>query len=314
MTSTTNQAQEKRPVSVDDDSDVDDLDDVLDDFGKQPPVKPAPQTATSSKPSTAPAAPSIPPPAGPSKTSEEDFAEVFEREMAAMLRDLVAPQDPSSSADGESAAPPADNSERDRAVREAWEKMLEKSMDDAFSGLDGDQGATKESEDAFQKNVKEAMERLRRSDTDLQADASAPPEDELSTILGSLEGLGDDDSIQNFLEGMMGQLMGKDILYDPLKELNDKFPSYLSSNADKLSPSDLARYRAQHTCASKIVAMFEDPKYSDDNPKIAADIVALMSEMQEHGAPPAEVMGDLPPGLELGPDGAPKLPEGCVVI
>jgi len=192
--------------------------------------------------------------------------------------------------------------------------MLEKSMDDAFSGLDGDQGATKESEDAFQKNVKEAMERLRRSDTDLQADASAPPEDELSTILGSLEGLGDDDSIQNFLEGMMGQLMGKDILYDPLKELNDKFPSYLSSNADKLSPSDLARYRAQHTCASKIVAMFEDPKYSDDNPKIAADIVALMSEMQEHGAPPAEVMGDLPPGLELGPDGAPKLPEGCVVI
>jgi hypothetical protein len=25
--------------------------------------------------------------------------------------------------------------------------------------------------------------------------------------------------------------------------------------------------------------MFEDPKYSDDNPKIAADIVALMSEV-----------------------------------
>jgi hypothetical protein len=94
--------------------------------------------------------------------------------MAAMLRDLVAPQDPSSSADGESAAPPADNSERDRAVREAWEKMLEKSMDDAFSGLDGDQGATKESEDAFQKNVKEAMERLRRSDTDLQVRSNRP--------------------------------------------------------------------------------------------------------------------------------------------
>jgi len=112
----------------------------------------------------------------------------------------------------------------------------------------------------------------------------------------------------------MGQLMGKDILYEPLKELNDKFPSFLSSNADKLSPSDLARYRAQHSCASKIVAIFEDPKYTDDDPKIATDIVALMTEMQEHGAPPAEVMGELPPGLELGPDGAPKLPEGCIVI
>lgn len=146
--------------------------DVLDAFGTQPPVKPAPQTTTSSKPPTTPAAPPVPPPAasaGPSKTSDEDFAEVFEREMAAMLRDLVvAPQDPSSSASGKSAAPPVDNAERDRAIREAWEKMLEKSMDDAFSGVDGDQGATNESEDAFQKNVKEAMERLHRSDTDLQ--------------------------------------------------------------------------------------------------------------------------------------------------
>ncbi|KAF8271118.1 Pex19 protein [Lactarius quietus] len=299
--------------------------DVLDAFGKQPPTKPASQTSTSSKPLTAPAVPPAPPPtasAGPSKSSEDDFAEVFEREMAAMLRDLVAPQDPSSSADADvaSAAPPVDNSERDNAIREAWEKMLEKSMGDAFSGLDGDQGATNESEDAFQKNVKEAMERLRRSDTDLQADASAPPEDGLSSILGplgdlgGLGDLGDDETIQNFLEGMMGQLMGKDILYEPLKELNDKFPSYLASNADKLSPSDLARYRAQHTCASKIVATFEDSKYRDDDPKIAADIVALMTEMQEHGAPPAEIMGELPPGLELGPDGTPNLSEGCIVV
>ncbi|KAH9072839.1 Pex19-domain-containing protein [Lactarius deliciosus] len=276
---------------------------VLDAFGKQPPVKPVPQTATSFKPSTPPAA-SIAPPAasaGPSKPSEDDdFAEVFEREMAAMLRDLVDPQGPSSSAAW--------------AIREAWEKMLEKSMDDAFSGLTDDQGTTNEPEDAFQKNVKEAMERLRKSDTDLQADASAPPADELSAILGSLGEFGDDESIQNLLEGMMGQLMGKDVLYDPLKELNDKFPSYLSSNEDKLSPSDLARYRAQHTCASKIVAIFEDSKYRDDDPKTAADVVTLMTEMQEHGAPPAEIMGELPPGLELGPDGAPQLPEGCVVI
>ena len=145
--------------------------DVLDAFGKQPPVKPASQTTTSSKPPTVSATPPVLPPAasaGPSKTSDEDFAEVFEREMAAMLRDLVVAQDPSGSAGDKSAPPPVDNSDRDRAIREAWEKMLEKSMDDAFSGVAGDQGATDESEDAFQKNVKEAMERLRRSDTDLQ--------------------------------------------------------------------------------------------------------------------------------------------------
>lgn len=112
---------------------------------------------------------------------------------------------------------------------------------------------------------------------------------------------------------MMGQLMGRDVLYEPLKELNDKFPSYLSSNADKLSASDLARYQAQHECASKIITVFEDPEFRDDDPKMTEEIVGLMGKMQEHGAPPAEIMGELPPGLDLGSDGAPKLPDDCVV-
>jgi hypothetical protein len=32
-------------------------------------------------------------------------------------------------------------------------------------------------------------------------------------------------------------------------------------------------------CASKIVALFEDPGYKDDDPKMKVDIVALMSEV-----------------------------------
>jgi peroxin-19 len=36
--------------------------------------------------------------------------------------------------------------------------------------------------------------------------------------------------------------------------------------------------------------------------------------MQEYGTPPPEIMGDLPPGLEVGPDGVPQLPEGCIVV
>jgi peroxin-19 len=43
---------------------------------------------------------------------------------------------------------------------------------------------------------------------------------------------GDDASLQNLLEGMMGQLMSKEVLYEPLKELNDKVGSYLSAVPD----------------------------------------------------------------------------------
>jgi peroxin-19 len=82
--------------------------------------------------------------------------------------------------------------------------------------------------------------------------------------------------------------------------------------------------------------VFENPEFRDDDPKMTEEIVVLMgevstkftsftrrrvvpvlissrSQMQEHGAPPAEIMGELPPGLDLGPDGAPKLPDECVI-
>lgn len=37
-------------------------------------------------------------------------------------------------------------------------------------------------------------------------------------------------------------------------------------------------------------------------------------QLQAHGSPPAEIMGDLPPGLGVGPDGMPHLgPEGCII-
>jgi hypothetical protein len=41
-----------------------------------------------------------------------------------------------------------------------------------------------------------------------------------------LESGGDDGELQKLLEGMMGQLMSKEVLYEPLKELNDKVGSF----------------------------------------------------------------------------------------
>ena len=35
--------------------------------------------------------------------------------------------------------------------------------------------------------------------------------------------------------------------------------------------------------------------------------------MQSFGSPPTEIMGDLPPGLNIGTDGMPAMPEGWVI-
>jgi len=233
--------------------------------------------------------------------------------MEAMLLGLGADKGPSSSSDGASASDGAnagDEPARDKLFLAAWEDLIAKNMADISPEVAGgsESDVAGEPKDAFRKSRDEAAERLRKSDAELH-EATPPADDQLAALLESE----DEASLQKLLEGMMDQLMSKEVLFEPLKELNDKFPSYLASNADKLSASDLARYEAQHACASKIIAVFEEPGYRDDDPKMTAEIVALMGQMQEHGAPPAEIMGDLPPGLDLGPDGAPKLPDDCVI-
>ena len=90
-----------------------------------------------------------------------------------MLRDLSIPEDPSSTADSPGTSNTnAVNDKTREAFRAAWEEMLVKGMDDALSGVsDGaksNANAANDSEDAFQKSLREATERLHRSDTELQ--------------------------------------------------------------------------------------------------------------------------------------------------
>lgn len=111
----------------------------------------------------------------------------------------------------------------------------------------------------------------------------------------------------------MSSIMSKEVLYEPLKELGEKFPPYLSENATKLSAEDKTRYESQLDRINKILKIFEDPKYSDEDKDKSIELVELMGQMQSFGTPPTEVMGDLPPGFNLGADGMPQLPEGCCI-
>lgn len=91
--------------------------------------------------------------------------------MEAMLRDLSIPVASSSATDnpGTSNANAGDDKTRE-AIRVAWEEALVKSMDDALAGLSdvAKSSPADNPEDAFQKGLREATERLRRSDTELQ--------------------------------------------------------------------------------------------------------------------------------------------------
>ncbi|GAA6005829.1 hypothetical protein JCM11491_004025 [Sporobolomyces phaffii] len=141
--------------------------------------------------------------------------------------------------------------------------------------------------------------------------------------LSQLGDLGGEEGLQGMLDEMMKQLMSREMLYEPLKELSEKYPAYLTSARSTLPPADLERYEKQHSIVVSIVSKFEEPgadKPLDDqtdaekerSTERTEEVVDLVAKMNECGAPPKEIMGEMPPGMDLGPDGVPKIPE-CTI-
>lgn len=65
----------------------------------------------------------------------------------------------------------------------------------------------------------------------------------------SLDGEGD---VMSFVQGMMQQLLSKEILYPALKEVLDKYPAWLEEHKATLKPSDLQKYTKQFELLQKV--------------------------------------------------------------
>jgi len=334
--------------------DLDDLDDVLEQFTKPAPPPPRPSTLAPSSNSSISASTSTKKPSAEVEDDDfisQEFAKQLAVEMEAMMRALGNGNIPDASTSSTSNPNPAfaTETEETKALRETWERMIIQDLEGDGKGnaltpdpSDMSKGKEKKStssssapssssaakpapatapDDAFQNAIRQAMEKIQDSDDALKADSQSGSarQDSLANLLSSLSELnlggegGDGEGLENMLESMMSELMSKEILYEPLKELNSKYPEYLATHGASLSPDELKRYTFQKERVSQLVAIFETPSYSDENAEQATEVLRLMNEMQSYGSPPTEIMGPMPAGFELGADGLPKVPEGCVI-
>lgn len=152
----------------------------------------------------------------------------------------------------------------------------------------GDKSAsTKAAEESFQETIRKTMERMQESgDQASAAAASADPDDIFAQMLKEMEkgcfaGEGNDDDFSKMLMGMMEQLTNKEILYEPMKELHDKFPDWMAKNKEKTPKEDLDRYEEQHRLVTEIVARFEKSGYSDSNAPDREYIVERMQKVRQ---------------------------------
>lgn len=140
-------------------------------------------------------------------------------------------------------------------------------------------------EASFQDTIRATMERMQNSGDQATAAATSDSgaDDFMSEMLKSLSSGdfnpdGSEEDFSKMLMGMMEQLTNKDILYEPMKELHDKFPAWMEKNQASTSVEDMTRYKTQQEVVAEIVAKFEESTYSDSN---TADREYIVDRMQK---------------------------------
>lgn len=141
-------------------------------------------------------------------------------------------------------------------------------------------------EKPFQEQVRRTMERMQASgEQAASAGASEDPDNIIAQLLQEMQGGGFDggeneEEFSNMLTGMMEQLTNKEILFEPMTELHEKFPAWMESNRNKINELDLRRYEDQQRLVGEIVGKFNEKTYSDNNPADREYIVERMQQVR----------------------------------
>ena len=267
---------------------------VLDDFSKPKPEEP-------SKPSQ----PTQSTAANPPDLDEEAFMKQLEQDMANMMGHAAKESGTSDNAafeaavnqgaDGftkqleESGIPPGDFLKQllaDVMAEEGGEKSKSPASGPANAPASGSAPAGGDAPESFNDAIQRTINRMKDSGDKATAAAAEDDTDDLvaqlmKAVEAGASGAGDDGDLSKMFMGMMEQLSNKEMLYEPMKELDDKFGPWLEKNkgTDKVSAEDMSRFEKQATIVKDIVTKFEEPGYTDKDSKCRDYVWEKMQEV-----------------------------------
>ena len=77
-------------------------------------------------------------------------------------------------------------------------------------------------------------------------------DDIMQKMMGGFEKMGDKGDMSKIVDDMMKQLLSKEVMYEPMKQICDKFPEWLAENEEQLPAEDYERY-SQCVCVCRCV-------------------------------------------------------------
>lgn len=204
------------------------------------------ETSRSAAIPTAPIGGTSGPAAAPGTQDDDEFEASLIEGMESLLRNLANEHPPGPMVDGKAgpsagtsssareATPGMSSEEEERAFQKAVEMMLSgegmdaMGMGKASTGATPGAAATPKAPASFDETIRKTMESLNQGGAGAGQNADMP--DDIAALLrqlsenpGALDGLdGEDDDLGGLLDGMMAQLMSKEVLEEPMNELAAK--------------------------------------------------------------------------------------------
>jgi peroxin-19 len=141
--------------------------------------------------------------------------------------------------------------------------------------------------ESFNDAIKRTMGRMKESGDKATAASTEEDlsDDMLAQLLKAVEagaaGAGEDGDLSKMFMGMMEQLSNKEMLYEPMKELDGKFGPWIEKNkgSGKVPVEDMERFVTQARIVKQIVQKFEEKSFSDEDPKCREYIWERMQEV-----------------------------------
>ena len=145
-----------------------------------------------------------------------------------------------------------------------------------------------------------------------EGDQNKQMEDMMKQFSGFLQETEGNDQFKGALDSVVGEILSKDSLHKPMQHLRDAYPDWLEKNWEGLSDDDLERYNKQLDKVTEICELYEnDEKAATEKTSSGKDgredVFELLSQLQELGHPPEELMKQIQeaqggaPNLGLGP-------------
>jgi len=187
------------------------------------------------------------------------------------------------------------------------DSLLDSTLEDFLKTVDGGQHPTNNNSTPSSNNQHNPLDMdAELAETLKRLSESAEKLNDIKTDGGFenlMEQFEKNSNYKGMVEGFMKQLITKEILYEPMKALFDKYPEWLEQNKDKIKPEEYDNYLKQYGYIEKIVFT-----YDTQGEEGFDEVLKAVQEMQECGQVPIDIVKGLAPEVEFDDEGLPKFP------